>query len=91
LSEPCVDSFIIKLRFEKALGEAGPTTWYGHITHVPGGEQGYLRDLDGIAAFIMPYLEERGVKVGLCWRAWRRLKGLKSKSKSRRVEAGRDR
>jgi hypothetical protein len=78
-----VHSFIIKLRFEKALGEAGPTAWYGYITHVPGGEQSYLRDLDGVAAFITPYLEEQGVRVGLWWRARSRLKGLKAKAKSR--------
>ncbi len=84
-------SFIIKLRFEKAPGEAGPTNWYGYITHVPSGEQSYLRDLDGVAAFIMPYLEERGVRVGLWWRARRRLKGLKAKALSRWATAGRDR
>ena len=91
MSEPNVHSFIIKLRLEKALSEGGPTTWHGYITHVPGGEQSYLRDLDGVAAFIMPYLEERGVRVGLWWRAWRRLKGLKTRAKSRRAAAGRDR
>src|SRR5947199_1874628 len=57
LSEPSVHSFIIKLRLEKAGGESGPTTWHGYITHVPSGRQSYLRDLDGIAAFITPYLE----------------------------------
>jgi ribosomal protein L39E len=81
LSEPKVHSFIVKLRLEKALREAGPTTWHGYITHVPSGEQSYLRDLDGIAAFITPYLEAEGVKTGLRRRVWRRVKGLKSKAK----------
>jgi hypothetical protein len=75
-----VHSFIIKLRLEKDLGEAGPTTCHGYITHVPGGEQSYLRDLDGVAAFIMPYLEASGVRVGLCWRVSRWLRGLRSKA-----------
>jgi hypothetical protein len=80
LSEPNVHSFIIKLRLEKALGAGGPTTWHGYITHVPSGKRRYLRDLDGIAAFITPYLEAEGVKIGLRRRVWRRVKGLKSKA-----------
>jgi hypothetical protein len=83
-----VHSFIIKLRFEKELGEAGPTTCHGYITHVPGGEQSYLRDLDGVAAFIMPYLEAGGVRVGLCWRVSRWLRALRSKASP---AAGRER
>jgi hypothetical protein len=81
LSEPNVHSFIIKLRLEKGLREAGPTTWHGYITHVPSGRRSYLSDLDGIAAFITPYLEAEGVKTGLRRRVWRRVKGLKSKDK----------
>lgn len=72
-------SFIIKLRLEKALHEGGPTTWHGYITHVPSGKRSYLKDLDGIEAFITPYLEAGGVKTGLRGRMWRRVKGLKSK------------
>lgn len=74
-------SFIIKLRLEKALGEGEPTTWHGYITHVPSGKRRYLRDLDGIAAFITPYLEAEGVKTALGRRVWRRMKELKSKAK----------
>lgn len=74
-------SFIVKLRLEKALGEEEPTTWHGYITHVPSGKRRYLRDLDGIAAFIAPYLEAEGVKSGLRRSMWRRVKELKSKAK----------
>ena len=81
MSEPNVHSFIIKLRLEKALSEGGPTTWHGYITHVPSGKRSYLKDLDGIAAFITPYLEAGGVKTGLRRRVWRRVKDLKSKAK----------
>jgi hypothetical protein len=81
LSEPNVHSFIIKLRLEKALCEAGQTTWHGYITHVPSGRRSYLTDLEGIAAFIMPYLEAGGVKPGLRWRVRRRMKGLRPKNK----------
>ena len=40
-----------------------------------------MKDLDGIAAFITPYLEAGGVKTGLRRRVWRRVKDLKSKAK----------
>jgi len=86
MSELNVHSFIIKLRLEKAVCEAGPTTWHGYITHVPSGQRSYLRDLDGIAAFITPYLEAEGVKSGLRRRVWRRVKGLKSRAKKSKAK-----
>jgi len=79
-----VHSFIIKLRFEKPRGEAGPTTWHGYITHVPGGERSYLKDLDGVAAFIAPYLEAGGVRLGLWWRASRWLKSWGARARGNR-------
>lgn len=54
-------SFIIKIWLEETAAEAGEATWRGHITHVPSGKRCYLDDLDGIAAFVAPYLEELGV------------------------------
>ena len=57
-------SFIIKLWFEQpSEKEADSTTWHGHITHVPGGERAYLKDLHGATDFIAAYLEAYGVKV----------------------------
>ena len=57
-------SFIIKLWFEHASAEApDSTTWHGHITHVPGGERAYLKDLNGATDFIKTYLEAYGVRV----------------------------
>jgi len=61
--ESNIHSFIIKIWLEETAEEAGRVTWRGHITHVPGGERRYLQDLDKVAAFITPYLEEMGVKV----------------------------
>ena len=60
-------SFIVKVWLEETAEEAGQATWRGHITHVPSGERRYLQDLDKIAAFIAPYLEEMGVKLDLGW------------------------
>jgi hypothetical protein len=75
LPEPYAHSFIIKVWLEEIADDASPTVWRGHITHVPSGERRYLKDLDDIAAFIMPYLDRMGVEFGRWRRAgdWLRL------------------
>jgi hypothetical protein len=72
LSEPDVQSFIIKLWIEKASERAGAAVWRGYITHVPSGRRRYLKDLDEITAFITPYLKAMGVRVGM-WGRVRRI------------------
>ncbi len=70
-------SFIIKLWLEQVPeGEADSVTWHGHITHVPGGERAYLKDLDAATAFITAYLEAYGVRVRTPSRLARRLRRL---------------
>lgn len=66
-------SFIIKIWLEKTTTATGEATWRGHITHVPGRERSYLRDLDDITIYITPYLERMGVRFGIGWRMrrWR--------------------
>ena len=71
LFEANTHPFILKIWLEETAEEAGRATWRGHITHVPSGERRYIQDLDGIAAFISPYLEEMGVRLGAGWRARR--------------------
>jgi 8-amino-7-oxononanoate synthase len=58
-------SFIITAghRLEDTGQGEDNATWRGKITHVLGGEQRYIRDLNGIISFIVPYLEIMGVKV----------------------------
>lgn len=68
-------SFIVKVWTEETAREAGRARWRGHITHVPGGQRHYIEDLDAVADFIAPYLEEMGVNLGRGWRARRRLNG----------------
>ena len=68
LPEAEVHSFIVKLWLES---EGRSVEWHGHITHVPGGERRYLRELDDIADFIEPYLARHGATTrhrvrGLC-------------------------
>lgn len=78
LLESNTHSFIVKVWLEETVGEAGVATWRGHITHVPSGERRYVKELDDIAAFILPYLTGMGVDLGLAsqprswWRRWRR-------------------
>ncbi len=56
-------SFIVKIWLEETAEEAGRAMWRGHVTHVPSGQRRYIQDLDGIATFIVPYLEEMGVEL----------------------------
>jgi hypothetical protein len=58
-------SFIVKIWREGTAEEAGRVVWRGHITHVPGGERRYLKDLADVATFIKPYLAAMGVTFGL--------------------------
>jgi len=73
LSEPQVESFIVKLWTEADTGP-GEVTWHGYITHVSDGARRYLKDLDEIKIFIEPYLVEKGVDVGKRWSVRRWLK-----------------
>ena len=76
-AESLTDSFIVKVWLEGLAEEIGGATWRGHITHVPSGRRRYLRDLEGVTAFIAPYLERMGVRLGLRWRLrrWLRHRG----------------
>lgn len=65
-------SFIVRIWVEEPMRGSRPTSWRGHITHVHAGERRYFEDLDAIAAFIRPYLEQMGVRFG--W--WARIRRL---------------
>jgi hypothetical protein len=56
-------SFIVKVWLEETARGNHRARWGGHITHVPGGERRYLKDLDGVTDFIALYLEEMGVRA----------------------------
>lgn len=64
-------SFIVKIWLEETFEETGNARWTGRITHVPGGEQRYLKDLSDVGIFILPYLESMKIHVGLRWRVWK--------------------
>jgi hypothetical protein len=65
-------AFIVRVWLEETAEEAGRAMWRGHVTHVPSGARRYVKDLDEVVAFIVPYLQELGVRVALFWRvrAW---------------------
>lgn len=58
-------SFIVKVWVEEEANRYDNPKWHGHITHVPGGEQRYLRNLGEIKGFIKPYLRTMGIRFGL--------------------------
>lgn len=58
-------SFIVKVWIEEEANKDGNPIWRGHITHVPDGEQRYLRSLSEIESFIEPYLSAMGIRFGL--------------------------
>ncbi len=60
MAESDVHSFIVKVWVEKAARRFRPARWHGYITHVPSGERRYLKNLNGIKTFILPYLKGVG-------------------------------
>jgi len=77
LLESNTHSFIVKIWLEETVEEAGQATWRGHITHVPSGDRRYLKDLDDISNFVVPYLDRMGVKLDIRWRVRQWLKRWK--------------
>ena len=75
--ERTIHSFIVKIWLQTPATRAAPATWSGQITHVPGGERRYLRNLNGVTAFIAPYLAAMGVNPGIRGRAKSWLSRLK--------------
>lgn len=58
-------SFIVKVWVEEEVNTQDDPIWHGHITHVPDGEQRYLRNLSEIPRFVKPYLSAMGIRFGL--------------------------
>ncbi|HSH81981.1 MAG TPA: hypothetical protein VLA19_25935 [Herpetosiphonaceae bacterium] len=74
LFESHTHSFIVKIWREQLSPTGDMATWRGHITHVPGGEQRYVHDLDDIVVFITGYIEKMGVKLTVRRQVRQRLK-----------------
>lgn len=78
LLESSTHSFIIKVWLEASATDGRIAGWHGHITHVPGGQRRYLKDLNEITAFIKPFLNETGLKLGFRFRVKRWINRWKS-------------
>ena len=73
--EDCNHSFIVRIWCEKRDLEGAPSEWRGMIEHVTSGKRNYLKDVDEIAAAIVPYLERLGLNPRpqrriLAWLRW---------------------
>jgi len=66
-NQSIVQSFIVRVWGEERAEEEDRGIWRSHITHVPGGERRYLKNLDEIGDFIAPYLESMGVRFEMSW------------------------
>jgi hypothetical protein len=61
--ESITHSFVLKIWLEERRQVAGSASWRGYISHVSSGTRRYVKDLDGIATFIAPYLQAMGVRL----------------------------
>jgi hypothetical protein len=75
--EPVAHSFIVRIWLEDGAEMEGITVWHGQVTHVPGGESRYFRDLDDLVDFIASSLDFMGRRrrgwLGRRLRRWLRL------------------
>ena len=67
ISESHFCSFIIKIWLEETPPPQGCALWRGHITHVPSGKRHYFQTLEGILAFVSPYVQRMGGEVAMQW------------------------
>lgn len=58
--ESIAQLFVVRIWVEERAEEGSRGIWRGHITHMPGGERRYLKNLDEIGDFISPYLRAHG-------------------------------
>jgi len=60
LSEPTLQSFIVRVWSEESLDGRRTLTWRGCVVHVPSGKQRYITELNEVTAFIASYVEREG-------------------------------
>jgi hypothetical protein len=74
--ELAAHSFIIRIWVEERSEATGQGIWRGSITEVSSGRRRYLSNLEEIADFIIPCLQDMGMNIGVRWRLRRWLKRL---------------
>jgi hypothetical protein len=65
IAEMNIHAFIIKIWFEGRAQRGRKVVWRGHITHVLEGKRQFFDNLGDISVFIVPYLNNMGVKLSL--------------------------
>ena len=55
-------SFILKIWTEESADDDRSAIWRGRITHVPSGDCRYVQDLAAVFRFLVPYLDDLGVR-----------------------------
>jgi hypothetical protein len=66
--ESTTHAFVVRIWLEDSAGAPGRGTWRGHVTHVMSGDRRYLRSLEGLSLYLLPYLEAMGARIELYWR-----------------------
>ncbi len=84
-TEGSANAFIVRIWPEPREIENAAVEWRGVIEHVGSGKRRYFRDLQGIILFMLPYLEQIGIKLPLSWRVreWRQARKLFHRSDSK--------
>ncbi|MCB9076744.1 MAG: hypothetical protein H6631_04080 [Anaerolineaceae bacterium] len=67
VSEHKRQGFIIRIWYEPREIEGAPPQWRGSIESTQEGDRQYIKSLDEIVNFILPYLEKMGVEVEMDW------------------------
>jgi hypothetical protein len=66
--QPKTHSFIVKVWLDETDHEPRRRRWRGRVTHIPSGHDCHFVELNEIAFFIIPYLQQLGIKPGWLWR-----------------------
>jgi len=76
--------FMVKIWVEERADGKTKAKWRGYITHIPSGARQYVEDLNEIIQFILPYLEQMGVRPGFSWQTvdWMRRLVFRSLTKN---------
>lgn len=82
--EASTHSFIVKIWLERTAAKARRAVWRGHVTHAFSGRRRYFQNLEDIALFIVPYLEQLDVRMNWWWRVRRWLRYKKQPSTRRK-------
>jgi hypothetical protein len=56
-------AFVVRIWLEGRESESVAPEWRGVIEHVNSGKRHYLRDLNEIPRYIIPYMEAMGIVV----------------------------